>query len=278
MVKKLLNWIFKGENTLGFILFILIIPLYIIFFGRYVNENTTNFLLSVAAIFSTVLLYLALRENWKANHLKTIEPKFNDLLGKVKYFEARSVECLFSKPYSISSIVYYPGDLISNISASNFLKLVDLYNAIRVDTRYQFCIEKLGNNDQVNIENSEKVTEIDIVMSQLIEGYRNLWHFHFNISFLFSEIEKSDLLFDQKKYLIERIASSYKHFSQFYNNMMDTKSRDYLMYENFYNFKIFKLFENRSIGLYETDLQWKFVFMTCKEIEEVLRKYHNKWI
>lgn len=273
MIKKFLTWIFKRENSPIVILFLLVVPLYIIFLGTYINEKTTNFLLSMAAVISTVFLYLALRENWKTNHLKTIEPKFNDLLSRVKYFEERSSQCIFTEPYSISSKIYFPGDLISTICSYNFLKLIDLFNAVREDHRYKTCIEMLGTNDIVTLEDNECAKEIDVVMNQLIEAHRNLWHFHFNLSFLIPDIEESDLLDDQKKYLLERISEIHKDFSTFYKNLSNEKSPDYLMYKNFYIFKIFKLFETNNIGLYASELQWQFVFSTCKRNEKIFSKY-----
>lgn len=274
MIKKIINWVFKGENIPIVIIIIFIIPLYVIFFANYVNEKTVEFLIAIAAIVSTIFLYLALRENWIANRLKAIEPKFNDLINEVQKLEEKSYKCIFSETHCISSRINYPDDFASGTNYLNFVNLLNLYNAIRIDTSYKYCIEKLGNNDEIVIVFDEKIKGLDLVMNQFIEGNRNIMSFLFSISFLYGEIDKSELINTQKKYLFDKMNILYKNFSTFYKTMMEKGSDKYEMYNNFYNFKLFKGIDANRIALFRSDVQWQFVFMSCKDIENIIKKYN----
>jgi len=86
--KDFFSWFFKYNNAFVIILIILIAPLYIIFFGKYLNEKTKNVLIAGAAITSTCFLYFAFKESRKGNELKTQEHFYTILEKQVTEVEA----------------------------------------------------------------------------------------------------------------------------------------------------------------------------------------------
>jgi|WetSurMetagenome_2_1015567.scaffolds.fasta_scaffold00395_21 hypothetical protein len=275
MNKKFINWIFKGKNVPFVILSILIIPLYLIFSANYINQKAVDFLISIATIVSTIFLYLALRENRISNHLKAVEPKFNDLINEVLKLEELSSRCIFSDPHCISTRIHYSDDYVSATNYLNFLNLINIYNAIRIDSSYKYCIDRLGNDHEIQIDFDEKMQNLNNVMNQIIEGNRNIMSFLFNISLLYSEIDKSELIRTQKKYLFDKMDILYKNFSSFYNTMKEKGNDKFEMFNNFYKFKIFKGIDINRIGLFQSEVQWQFIFMSCKDIENIQKKYNS---
>lgn len=272
-MKKIIDWVYRKENIPFVILMILILPLYVFFYGNYINEKTTEFLVAIAAIVSTILLYLSLRENWKANHLKMLDPKFSDLSNEVLRLEGRSHNCIFTEPQFISSRIKYPDDYVLGTTYSNFLNLINLYNAIRIDNSYKNCIERLEDTSETTIEFDENVNNLDYTMNQFIEGNRNIMRFLFSIADLYTDIDKSELFNSQKKYLIDKMNILYNPFSRFYKSMKAKDNDEYEMFKNFYNFKLFKVTDNNRIGVFRSDVQWQFVFMSCKDIETIKTKH-----
>ena len=99
-MKKIYNWLRSDLKSIGavqIILIILIVPLYIIFLGDYLNSQAINILIALAAIVSTCFLYLAFRESKKANDLKRNEPVFENFKSEIVEIETKSKECIFSE-------------------------------------------------------------------------------------------------------------------------------------------------------------------------------------
>lgn len=275
-MKKIFIWLFKTENAMTCILIMLIAPLYFIFLSQYINEKTSQVLLSFASIISTILIFFTLREYSISNRLKAVEPRLIDFINEIQELESKSKQCIYSEPQIklINSGINYPDNLLRNTSYLNFLgHQVQLYKSIENDPRYQYCINRLGDKETINIEDSNNVKEIGTTLNNVIEGNDRLLSFIMSLSTKYDEIDVSELVNEQKVFLFSKLNKLHSDYTYFYNKIKTKSSDEFKLLHDLYNFKLFMSNDGHNLYKHPGTIEWEFMFSMCKDIEEIVKKY-----
>ena len=194
-IKKSNQWILKNFSIITVIFIILLAPLYIIYFGEYLNEKTAEILIAVAAIVSTIFLFLAFRESKISNEIKIYETDYNLLEKEVTAKEIKAKEeVFFYKISEIVTILNYPEANLKEITFKNFyLDIYGLFKHIEGENSYNKCLLLLNNSDKVtlvsvDVEEAQKLSE---ALTAVHLNINCLIHYYVGLMLLFNSIEKS---------------------------------------------------------------------------------------
>jgi hypothetical protein len=222
--KDFYSWFFKYSNVFLVILVILIVPLYIIFFGEYINEKIKNILTACAAIFSSCFLFLAFRESRKGNELKTQEHFYTILEKQVTEVESIAK----NKVFSSASGVVYPEFYELNLIKSNLEKikynffiypLRDALKTIEINDHYRRCIKLIGTEKSKPLDEQTKgdlkhITDtlvyIQKYISKIFMYYSDVWQ-------LYDRIDTFTINIELKKLLIARLNATINEYFLLYD-------------------------------------------------------------
>ena len=221
----------KNINSLGVVLIILIVPLYLIYFTIYLTDKTVNMLIAVAAVVSTLLLYLAFHESKKSNYLKIYESEFDRFDKEIRFFEERSKQKLFSATTDklIESVFPESIEYLPYITYTNFASMEILLKMIE-DNKNNKCLQKMiwkvGNDgmlmDEYIIMDESIIMEskqISILLKEINKGFSNLERSYYNLVSLSYSIDNSSLLKEQKQLLFSRIKPNLDDYDKISNGI-----------------------------------------------------------
>lgn len=213
------SWFFKYNNVFVVILLILIVPLYIIFFGEYFTEKTKNILTACAAIFSSCFLFLAFRESRKGNELKTQEHFYTILEKQVTEVELIAT----NKVFSFASGVVYPEFYELNLIKSSLEKIrynyfmypiKDVLILIEKNDHYRRCMKLIGTDktiplDLTTLTDLKHITDtmnfIQKYISKIFMYYSDVWQ-------LYDRIDTFTINIELKKLLIARLNATINEY------------------------------------------------------------------
>lgn len=157
---------FKGVSIIQGIFIILITPLYVIFFSNYITEKAENIIVCIAAITSTIFLYLSFREARKANQLKKSDLIISDFQDEI--FKADKE---LSKPYfDVSEEQKYQFALLKNITFKKFTKdLRGFVKQIINDNDFLHCEMLLSNCDNYEFNDNTSYNQIKSLLKCLVK-------------------------------------------------------------------------------------------------------------
>jgi hypothetical protein len=229
-MNKINKWVTEHSLFLIIILFICLIPLYIIYFNTKIDEKIlsiiVNVIVAVAAVVSTFFLYLAFKESKLSNILKITEPKFDLIEKKVIEQEAKAKEFLFTENQIklINKTTKIPPKDLYQITYSTFMaEFAIIIKAIEANQDYIKCQKDLGSSSNYqfppNLNPIIKVRIIEIATTQILvynaiqkinKNYAN------NIFRIYSEIDYSNLHNEYKVFLTSRMNNVSFEISELY--------------------------------------------------------------
>lgn len=199
MIRK---WIAKFETEIIVSLIIAIAGLYIIYFGKYIAEKPINVLLAIAAITSSIFLWLAFRESRRGNNLIIYQKLYDEFWDKITNQEKIMGTRVFSNNESLNrNYINIPTNLTYRSYA---ISLIAVLKSFKKGIDDQSVYSKNWSNDTesgsfINLRNF-----IDNI--KIIKESNNAYTDRiFEISSLYKKIDKSNLDIDQKTLLIERL-------------------------------------------------------------------------
>jgi hypothetical protein len=209
-MKKVYYWLrsdLKSIGTFQIILIILIVPLYIIFLGDYLNSQAINILIALAAIVSTCFLYLAFRESRKANELKRNEPLFENYKNEIAELEAQSRECLFTEDalQFLSDQIKFKVDFLKMFTFGRFLSaFLRLFTLLNSNENYKNVLNCIGDNKQACIDNGIS-QDMGSALNKIYIAIIRLSSYYSKTHFLYSSIDRSEIDTKHKILLIEKL-------------------------------------------------------------------------
>lgn len=282
-MKKFIHWFMKDYNSIGIILIILIAPLYIIYFGNYLNDKSVNILVAIAAIVSTCFLYSAFRESKKGNELKVYEVELQYLEKRVNKQEKISQEKLFSNSdiQYIERIIPGSHNILIRIQISRFVdSLSDLLTLIEKNPNYQEVFKKYSSNSSVlksEDKNNIKIIELSTTLGKIQDRFIEVTFSNFmEKSNLYNSIHYSSILREQKELLVNRL----NNVSWDFSIMTKYFDRDAPVLEKIKNFKLFRI---KNDGINETLFFYRLWpidanFYEFLQVEEVVKDYKVRLI
>jgi hypothetical protein len=146
-----------GVTIIQGVLIILIAPLYIIYLSKYFNEKAESFLVAIAAITSTIFLYLSFREAKKANELKKSDLIISDFQNEINKTDVELSKIYFN----ISDDTRHPFILLKNISFKKFHNdLTKFIEQIIADTDFQQTQKLVSNCESFDVNDDTKFQHI----------------------------------------------------------------------------------------------------------------------
>ena len=217
--KDLFSWFFKYNNAFVIILIILVAPLYIMFFGEYLNEKTKNILTACAAIFSSCFLFLAFRESKKGNELKTQEHFYTILEKQVSEVGLIAK----NKVFAFISGVHYPEFYELNLIKSNLEKvrynffiypLKDTLKTIEINDQYRRCVKLIGNEKSKPLDEQTKIDlkHITDTMGYIQKYISKIFMFYSDVWQLYDRIDTFTINIDLKKLLVARLNATINEY------------------------------------------------------------------
>jgi hypothetical protein len=209
-MKKVYYWLRSDLKSIGavqIILIILIVPLYIIFLGDYLNSQAINILIALAAIVSTCFLYLAFRESRKANELKRNEPLFENFKNEIAQLEAQSRECIFNEDalQLLSDRIKFKVDFLKMFTFGRFLLPFErLFTLLNSNENYKFILKSIGKSQQVGINNGIS-QDMGSALNQIYIAIIRLSSYYSKTHFLYSSIDRSEIDTKHKILLFEKL-------------------------------------------------------------------------
>lgn len=273
-MKKIISWLLKDFNSIGVVLIILIVPLYIIYFAEYLNGKSVNILIAVAAMVSTLLLYLAFRESKKSNDLKIYETEFDRLEKEIYKYEQRSRQKLFSETTDkmLMSVVPQTKEYLPYIDYMNFAAIKVILQQIETNERYLYVIQLLGDRDSSVLPTNERIimesNQISILLKEINKGFRRLNWNYTNIFMTLYSIENSALIKEQKQLLISRIQPSLYDYDKI-SKSIDTLDEYGILLRDF---KMFEITSNDQVKKSES-LYTSYFPMDNDFIQSTLERY-----
>ncbi|MGA1978438.1 MAG: hypothetical protein ABSG89_11365 [Bacteroidales bacterium] len=226
LIKKINDWFIKSSTIFIVILFIAIIPLYIIFLGKYINDKIVNILVALAAIISTYFLYLAFREAKKANELKINEPLLNQFDKEVTELENKSNNTIFSADGAklLSICIDYNVNIILLMTYSSYYStLITLIDRIDENDNYREIIKQLGNYERLFI-NEENDKNIGIALNKISTAMMSITSNYSSIYYKYYTIDNSDIEAKHKVFLFNRLSKLRNEHIKLINDL--TKDTD----------------------------------------------------
>jgi len=209
-MKKIYNWLrsdLKSISAFQIILIILIVPLYIIFLGDYLNSQTINILIALAAIVSTCFLYLAFRESRKANELKRNEPLFENYKNEIAELEAQSRECIFTEDalQFLSDQIKFKVDFLKMFTFGRFLSpFLRLFTLLNSNENYKNILNCIGDSKQACIDNGIS-QDMGSALNKIYIAIIRLSSYYSKTHFLYSSIDRSEIDTKHKILLFEKL-------------------------------------------------------------------------
>jgi hypothetical protein len=282
-MKKFIDRLFKDFNSIIIILIILIVPLYIIYFGKYLDDKTVNILIAVAAIVSTCFLYLAFRESKKSNQLKIYEVEFSYLENRVREQEKKANERIFSSEdiEFINDIIPLSRDLLKNVTYSRFVHTLSaVFSTVEKDPTYILIKEKYGKNGHHFVpidKNGSKIIELSSALEKLqMSIFRVASESFMDIAILYKSIHYSSILKEQKELLINRLNRISADYSYLAKNK-DKESEVLSVLKNFKNFEVTANGEINEVKIRNSGFLDSF-FYESFGFEDIMEQYRVRLI
>lgn len=232
-MKTFSNWLKKGFNGISVLLIILIIPLYIIYFGKYINDKTVDILIAVAAIVSTCFLYLAFRESKKSNDLKISDVEYQYLDRLITEQESKANQCIYSIDdiNNICAGFNIRPRTLKEITFSDFVYGINMvFRVIQTQEIYKKAMERLDGKLMATVPDdiiADDTLRFSSACSRVREAITEKILYNFVELFsLYKQVDSSSLIYFHKVLLINRLNSISTDYSDFNKTDRDEETED----------------------------------------------------
>ncbi len=218
-MNKLSRILQRHLPLLMILLFLLLIPLYVINFQQILDRESLktilDFFIVSAAIISVVFLYLAFRESRLTNTIKLSELEIKLIDKEVTELENMANKQLLSDQeiLFLHKVTAFRQGELKKIS---YLKFVDKLNlicrSIEISEDYQYCCNLLINEPFHHFQNilnedlKARINNLSIAFSKLFEIYKKLDGNYGKIFDTYIHINLSNLQNEHKRHFIFRLS------------------------------------------------------------------------
>jgi hypothetical protein len=218
MIRK---WILKFELEIIVSLVIAVVSLYVLYFGKYIGDKPINVLLALAAVVSSMFLWLAFRESRRGNNLIICQKLYDEFWFRIDELEKAMNTQVFDKDESFNRNYF---NIPSKITYNAFEScLISILNSINkgIDDHNVYSKNWNTNTESGAFFNMQNFISDISQFKRKIGSYSD---YCFEILSVYKKIDKSNLDLDQKSLLIERL---YPLSSGYINFYVKIKKKEY---------------------------------------------------
>jgi hypothetical protein len=268
-MNKIKNFLEKHQFVILFALIIAVTGLTILYVGENINENPTDVLISLAAIFSSIFLFLAFKETQRSNRIVICQKIYDEFWNRINNMEARmNLEVFDEKEIQqLSHIRISRNFRYNNFSeySFNILQIIKdrLVHYEVFSKRFNELLDEI-DGQLTNLKNL--IDEIEIINYKFYRYFGTI----LSLKEIHKDIDGSILEKEYKEILLRKLTSISSDYLQFGQKMNDPKSSELIF------LKVPKLKSDQN-NIWSAEAEdffaFEFFVSSYKEIDKVYKKY-----
>jgi len=246
---NLIKLVLRYISEFNALLYIFLISLFVIKYGIKIEKESTDILVSFAAIVSTFFLFLAFRESKKTNKISMFQTYYDELYDKISNIKNKIDNSSLNEDELVKTdkLLFMNFNLNGQVTPSNFIyyliQIAYKYTSYSELNIYNEKLDKCYVKKEVSKEICNDIYTLNLVISIIKQRISDLTECYRRIAELMQEVDKSKLVIDQKQNLISKLHLLSKDYLHFMNDVKNKKYDDVML----------KLFKLKMLRVYKTD-------------------------